>query len=54
MKNTNLKNLLFKHFSLIDVFIMLVDYICVSLFPCLKNAKLTGVCRYGDGGNPFN
>lgn len=54
MKNTDFTELLFKRFSLIDTFLWLVDCVCVGLFPCLKNTKLTGVCRYGDGGNPFD
>lgn len=54
MKNTTFKEILFKHWTITSFFIYIVDIIVVGLFPCLKNAKLTGICRYGDGGNPFN
>lgn len=54
MKKTTFKELLFKKISLIDLFVTLVDRISVGLFPCLKNAKLTGKHRLGDGSNPFN
>ena len=54
MKNNALKDLLFKRFSVLDLFLSLLAYIAVGLLPSLKNAPPTDVTRLGDGGNPFD
>ena len=51
MKNNSLKNLLFKRFSAIDLFISGLAYIIGALFPWLKNDGSTALPW---DGTPFD